>query len=54
MNFLYLSIFLAKISSIGPKRRLKASLSIDTTRQAVTALTLACLTVFLTKAIYPK
>ena len=52
--FLYLSIFLLRISSMGPRSLLKASLSSETTLQSITALILACRTVFLTKAIYPK
>lgn len=53
-NFLYLSSFLLRISSIGPKILLKAFLSILTIRTGVKAFTLACLGMFLTKAIYPK
>lgn len=52
--FLYFYIFLLKISSIGPSNLLKASLSIETILQSVVAFILACLTVFLTRAIYPK
>ena len=54
INFLYFSIFLLRIFSMGPNNLLKASLSIETTVTAVSALILACLTVFLTNAISPK
>ena len=52
--FLYFSIFLWRISSIGPSNLLNESLSIDTNLQRVSALIVACRTVFFTKAISPK
>ncbi len=54
MYFLYFSMFLCRMSSIGPSSRLKASLSIEIILQWESHLMLACLVVFFTRAISPK
>ena len=53
-NFWYLSSFLLRMFSMGPKILLKAFLSMLTILTVVRAFTLACLGMFLTRAISPK